>query len=120
MPIITIVEEYIIAALRSAAVEPLEDGTLVATVPKLPGIVVYGVDTHECARELYRLIEDTVRVWLVSGHDVPGIDWVGLSSEKGQIPASYHSYPELSGSEGVLYEDADELERAFEARRKTA
>ncbi len=52
MPVVTIVEHYIFAALSHARTDALEDGTLVATIPELPGVITYGADVHECAREL--------------------------------------------------------------------
>jgi len=119
MPVITIVEAYIFAALGHAPAEALEDGTLVATVPELPGVIAYGVDTHECARELYCLIEDTVRTWLANGYLVPVIDEIDLNSDRSQILASYHPRPEIPQRSGEFYEDEVELDRAFGARRKT-
>jgi predicted RNase H-like HicB family nuclease len=85
MPLLTIVEAYIFAALHRAVSETLEDGTLVATIPELPGIITYGADAHECARELYRLVEDTVRTWLASGYAVPVIDGIDLNWRRGRF-----------------------------------
>ncbi len=120
MPVITIVEAYIFAALGHALVDSLEDGTLVATIPELPGVIAYSADTHECARELYCLLEDTVRTWLANGYLVPIIDEIDLNLDKSQVLASYHSRPEVLQPSGEFYEDEVELDRAFEARRKTA
>jgi hypothetical protein len=118
MPVVTIVQAYIFAALEHAVGEMLEDDTLVATIPELPGVIAYGTDVHECSRELYRLVEDTVRTWLTSGCAVPVIDDIDLNSKKGQILASYHPRLEKPRLQGESYEDEDELEAAFEARRK--
>ena len=88
MQLITIVEGYIYAALQHAEVERMEDGTLVATVPELPGIIAFGADQHECSKELYRLIEESLRIWLRKGYDAPVIDGIDLSSEKTHISSS--------------------------------
>lgn len=120
LPVITIVEAYIFAALRHALADTFEDGTLVATIPELPGVIAYGADTHECARELYCLIEETVRTWLANGYLIPVINEIDLNSDKSQILASYHPRPEIIRPTSELYEDEVELDRAFEARRKTA
>ncbi len=120
VPVITIVEAYIFAALGHALADTLEDGTLVATIPELPGVIAYGADTHECARELYCLIEDTVRTWLANGYLVPVIDGIDLNSDRSQVLASYHPCPEILEPNGEFYEDEVALDRAFEARRKTA
>src|SRR5947209_6068691 len=60
MSVVTIVEAYIFAALKRAVTEGLEDGTIVATIPELPGIIAYGSDVHECSRKLYDMIEGMV------------------------------------------------------------
>ena len=120
MPVITIVEAYIVAALGHVLVDRLEDGTLVATIPELPGIIAYGEDTHERARELYCLIEDTVRTWLANGYLVPAIDEIDLNSDRSQVLASYHPRPEVHQPSGEVYGDEIALDRAFGARRKTA
>ncbi|MDQ2742057.1 MAG: hypothetical protein M3Z66_07130 [Chloroflexota bacterium] len=120
VPVITIVEAYIFAALRHALAEALEDGTLVATIPELPGVIVYGADTHECARELYCLIEETVRTWLANGYLMPVIDGIDLNLDRSQVLASYHPRAESLEASGEFYDDEVALDRAFEARRKTA
>lgn len=114
MPLLTIVEAYIFAALKRAAVETLPDGTLVATIPALPGLIAYGADQHECARTLYGLIEETVRTWLAKGYEVPVLDGIDLNAEKGYVLASYHR-PVTVSSGYEIYEDESALERAFEA-----
>jgi predicted RNase H-like HicB family nuclease len=120
MPLMTIVEAYIVVALRHALAEELEDSTYVATIPELPGLIAYGADVHECACELYRLVGEVVKTWLVSGYHVPVIDGVDLNSEKAQILASYHLHHATTRVDDSLYGDEDALEAAFEARRKSS
>ncbi|MGI8825136.1 MAG: hypothetical protein ACR2JC_05740 [Chloroflexota bacterium] len=89
-------------------------------MPELPGVIGYGADAHECARELYRLIEDTLRTWLADGYPVPVIDGIDLNSNKNRVLASYHPHIDRVDPGGEHYEDEVELERAFESRGKTA
>jgi len=120
MSIVTIVENYIFALLKRAEAETIADGTLVATVPELAGLIAYGGDIHECSRELYRLIEETVRTWLASGYVLPVIDGIDLNSEKGRLLSTYHTRRETSPLRGDFYEDEAQLEAAFKARDRTA
>lgn len=113
MPLLTIVQHYIFAALMQAVAEEQGDGTVVATVPVFPGLVAYGRDSHECASECYRLIEETVRNWLKAGYELPVIDGIDLNSEKGKVLASYHQQPSSAETE-TYYDDEDALTAAFE------
>ncbi len=65
--------EYIQAALRRAKYETLEDGTYMATVDGLRGVIAIGDTIEECREDLIEVIEgwialrlkmdDTVPVW---------------------------------------------------------
>jgi predicted RNase H-like HicB family nuclease len=90
MSLTTIVEDYVVAALRHAVPETDEDGTFGAWIPEIPGLVAFGADVHECARNLYGLLEEWVRERLVVGDEMPVIDGIDLNSEAGQTRASYH------------------------------
>ena len=113
MTVITVVEDYIFAALRQAIRHDLEDGTVAGTIPQFPGLIAYGADVHECSRELYRLLEETVRVWLTKGYTVPIIEDIDLNSAKAQVLATYHVSPREDEAGGEFYEDEETLERAF-------
>jgi hypothetical protein len=90
MGLITIVEDYVSAAMKRAGVEELEDGTLVAWVPGLEGIIVTGADRHECAEGLFDRLEDWVKVGLTRGIELPVIDGIDLNTERARALASYH------------------------------
>jgi predicted RNase H-like HicB family nuclease len=120
MPLLlTVVEDYAIAALRRAVFEQLEDGTIGATVPECPGVIAFGADRHECAAELYARLIDWVKVMLAGGHALPVLEGIDLSTEASQILATYHN-GEATPVQGEFYADEAELDRAFDAHRKSA
>jgi hypothetical protein len=113
--LLTIVEHFVMAAMKRAVPEQLEDGTIAATIPECPGVVAFGADRHECATELYARLEDWVKVSLAGGLGLPVIDGIDLNTEAGQILATYHAGDGSSiGDE--FYASAEELEAAFEER----
>lgn len=114
MPLLTIVEHYIFAALNQAVAEEQEDGTVVATVAALPGLIAYGRNTHECAAECFRLIEQTVKNWLEAGYEIPTIGGIDLNSERGQVLASYHEHS-ASHDEPDPFYDEEAFDAALEA-----
>jgi predicted RNase H-like HicB family nuclease len=114
--LLTIVEDYAIAAMRRAVFELLDDGTIGATVPECPGVIAFGADRHECAVELYARLIDWVKVMLKGGHALPVLDGIDLNGEAGQILATYHD-EEVTPIKGEFYADEVELERAFDERR---
>lgn len=115
MPVITVVEDYIFAALRQAVRHDLEGGSVAGTSPQFPGLVAYGADVHECSRELYRLLEETIRVWLTKGHVLPIIEDIDLNAVEAQVLATYHVSPRPGEDEagGVFCADEGALERTF-------
>jgi len=112
MALRTIVEDFVIAAMRSAAAESFEDGSVAATVPGCPGVITYGADQHECATELYARLETWVKLSLAASYTLPVIDGIDLNSQAGQVLATYHGGPG-SPAEGTFYPDEDALEVAF-------
>ena len=90
MDLITIVEDYVNAAMRQASLEVLEDGSLVAWVPGLEGVVATGADRHECAEGLYRRLEEWVKVGLARGIRLPVFDGIDLNSDVSRTLATYH------------------------------
>jgi hypothetical protein len=117
MPLLlTIVEDFAIAAMRRAHFEQLDDGTIGATVPECPGVIAFGADRHACAVELYARLIDWVRVMLAGGHPVPILDGIDLNAEAGQILATYHD-AQATSITGEFYANEAEMERAFDARR---
>jgi hypothetical protein len=115
--LLTVVEDFVIAAMKRAVPELLNNGMIAATIAECPGVVAFGADNHECATELYARLEDWVKASLSSGFSLPVIDGIDLNAEAGRILATYHTgYGPAIG--GEFYADAEELEAAFEERSK--
>lgn len=112
MPLLTIVEDFLIAAARRAVIEPQEDGTMAAVVPECPGVIAFGNDAHECFQDLLRRLNDWVRVSLELGNPLPVIDGIDLNIDAGRLLASYHHLGDASHGERV-YWDEDELDADF-------
>jgi len=66
--------EYIAAALRHAKYETLEDGTFMATVDGLRGVIAIGDTVEECREDLIQVIEGWIALGLRMGHPIPSID----------------------------------------------
>ena len=117
MPLLSIVEDYVVAAMKHAEVEWLDNGMLAATVPECFGVVATGVDVHACAVNLYARLEDWARVSLERGHSLPVIDGIDLSTDPGRILATYHGgQPEPL--RGEFLRDETELQAAFDRWEK--
>jgi len=71
--------EYIRAALRHARYEVLEDGTYMATVEGLRGVIAVGETIEECRDDLIGVIEGWVALGLRLGHSIPTIDGCSIS-----------------------------------------
>lgn len=112
MPLLTSVEDFLIAAARRAVIEPQEDGIVAAIVPECPGVIAFGNDAHECFQDLVRRLNDWVRVSLELGNPLPVIDGIDLNTEAGRLLASYHHLGDASPG-GRIYQDEDELDAAF-------
>jgi hypothetical protein len=118
----TIIQEYIIAAIKRALVVADEDdgGTTCCYVPEIPGIRAYGRDVHECISELYRLIDMGIPVWLAHGHELPVLDGIDLNSERGKVLATYHRSTPPDGQDRRYYPDEAALDEAFRCHMRTA
>ncbi len=71
MPATSIVDDYLLAVMLRARGSRAENGTVVLTVPEFRGIVACGQDPREAFDELYRLLEDWVRVSFEKGYQLP-------------------------------------------------
>lgn len=113
MSLPTVVEEYIIAAIKHAVPETLEDGTIGAYVPEIPGLVAFGADVHECACNLYVHLEELVRAAVAGGMEMPVLDGVKLDVDSLQLRASYSQDAEPDTSVARFFENEEALEEAF-------
>lgn len=70
--------EYIHAALIRAKYETLEDGTYMATVDGLRGVIAIGDTIEECREDLIGVIEGWIALRLKMGDTVPAIGGVTI------------------------------------------
>src|SRR5438270_12723613 len=109
MPLLTAVEHYVIAALESAEVQELEDGTICATVPDMPGIIAYGSDHHECTKRLYAFVESWIKRSLARAYELPVLGGIDLNAQPERILASYYDTGGDHSERHQVYQDEQEL-----------
>ncbi|MCJ7445036.1 MAG: type II toxin-antitoxin system HicB family antitoxin [Methanotrichaceae archaeon] len=76
--------EYIEAALHKAVYDPLEDGTYMATVSGLRGVIATGKTVEDCRKDLIEVIEEWITIRLQRGLPILTID--GYSAGVSQEP----------------------------------
>ena len=74
--------EYILAALRQARYEILEDGTYYGEIPSCQGVYANAERLENCREQLREVLEDWIVLGLRMGHSFPTIADVSLSVEK--------------------------------------
>jgi uncharacterized protein UPF0150 len=119
MPTKTVVEDYLLAAMKRAEGVRDKNGTLVLTVPDFPGTVASGAEPLECLEDLYRRLEKWVLRSLKQGYPLPPLPVPGgvidLNSQASRALATYHK--ESTGPKGaddsVYIGEPDELDAFF-------
>ena len=71
--------EYIQAALTLAEYDTLEDGSYVATVEGLQGVIAIGDSIEECRRDLIEVIEGWIVLRLKLGDSIPPIQGISIN-----------------------------------------
>jgi len=71
--------EYIEAALRRAKYETLENGTYMATVDGLQGVIATGETIEACRVDLIEVIEEWITIRLQRGLGIPALDGFMIS-----------------------------------------
>ena len=66
--------EYIDAALRRAKYETLENGTYMAAVDGLRGVIATGETIEACRVDLIEVIEEWITIRLQRGLDIPTLE----------------------------------------------
>ena len=66
--------EYIDRALHRASYERLDDGTFVAEVPDLPGVIANAPTLEACRDQLAEVVEEWVLVRVARQLQVPPLD----------------------------------------------
>ncbi len=73
--------DFILAALRHAKYEILENGNIYAEIPGLQGIWADGKTVEECRNELVEVIEGWLFLKLRDGDPIPIIEGVDLNTK---------------------------------------
>lgn len=71
--------EYVQAALKLAEYDTLEDGSYVATVEGLQGVIAIGNNIEDCRRDLIDVIEGWIALRLRLGDRIPSIQGVSIN-----------------------------------------
>ena len=71
--------EYIKAVLELAEYDTLEDGSYVATVEGLRGVIAIGDSIEECRRDLIEVIEGWIALRLKLGDSIPPIQGISIN-----------------------------------------
>lgn len=74
--------EYIETALMQAIYDSLEDGSYVATVPQLRGVIAIGDSPEERRSDLFEVIEEWIAARLRWGYQIPPIGGQVISFSK--------------------------------------
>jgi predicted RNase H-like HicB family nuclease len=82
---INMFSEYIQAALERAKYDTLEDGSNVATVPGLQGVIAVGDSFEECRKDLIEVIEEWIVARIQWGYSIPPIAGHTIESSKEPI-----------------------------------
>ena len=77
--------EYIQAALERAKYDTLEDGSYVATVPGLQGVIAVGDSFEECHKVLIEVIEEWIVARIQWEYSIPPISGHTIESSKEPI-----------------------------------
>jgi len=73
------IREYIDRALRKARYDRLDDGSFVAEVPELPGVLANAATLEACRDQLAEVVEEWILVRVSRGLAVPTLDGVSVS-----------------------------------------
>jgi len=79
-----------------AEYDTLEDGSYVATVPGLQGVIAVGDTLEECRRDLIEVIEEWIVARLQWGYAIPPIGGQIIASSKEPVAIVNKANPYLS------------------------
>lgn len=77
----TRLEAYAEEALRTAEIEPLEDGTFAASVPALKGVIAFGDSENSALAELRSVVHDWAKFQRRRGVNVPVLGRENLNDD---------------------------------------
>ena len=114
MPTISIVDDYIIAAIKRAEFERLLDNSVTALAPGFPGLIALGRDAKACMNDLWRRLDEWVQASFEEGLELPIIDGIDLNTEESRKLASYHRRQDERGRQRFFETDEQFLESLAE------
>ena len=110
----TAVEDYIIKAVQRAEFQRLEDGSCVALVPELPGLVALGMDGQACLLDLWRRLGEWVQTSFDESLELPILDGIDLNrGEERDGLVEYCRRAQPGRKRRIFYSD-DELFEALD------
>lgn len=115
---ITIVEDYINAAMAIALYEEVDEDGIAATVPGFTGVIAITDDKESCAAELSARLEEWIQLALEQAYPLPVLNGIDLNSERGVVLANYHDY-RSAAPKREIFADAEAFE-AFLAKQPHA
>jgi hypothetical protein len=81
-----LLSRYLDAAMESAIIEQLADGTHGGHIDRCVGVVAFGRNAAQCQRELRATLEDWLLLGLKLDHRLPVIDGIDLNQEPHREP----------------------------------
>lgn len=119
MAVKTIVDDYVLAAMLRAKGGRAERGTIVLTVPDLPGLVACGANAREAYDELYRRLENLVLKCVGRGDRLPVLPLddtvIDLNTPMNHTLANYHRGQTSEDEASVGVDSPEALERFFDS-----
>lgn len=105
MPLPTVVETYIQAAMKCASFEHI-DGIVAATVPGAFGVMAFGATKRDCLDDLRARLEEWVAVSLADGIALPAFGGISFSgADKEALTESNHRRLEATGRASFASEE---------------
>lgn len=117
MPTPTIIEEYVIAAMKRVQYEEFEEGGMCASVPDCFAVFGVGPDIHQSSIDLYARLQEWVHLWLTKRIELPVLDGIDLNAQRVAALKTYAGPPVEPA--GTFYEDEEALEAAFAKHDET-
>ena len=79
---ITMLTNYVQAAMRKARYEILDDGTYYGEIPGFPGVFANADTLEVCREQLQEVLEDWILLGLRLGHHLPEVEGLTLEMRK--------------------------------------
>jgi len=112
MTLATRLDDYILAAVKEANFDRMEDGALFATIPSLPGVIAVASTPSECLVELSNRLQRTICNYVEKGFPLPVIGGIDPSNRDDLLRAGLD--PTAIAQSGEIFESEEELEAAFD------